>query len=62
MISALKEYNEMVFKPLCKWMLGHWMGYLLFVAFCIAGYYIWFYRSDIKRFIKSKFKRNKEES
>lgn len=36
MFKALKEYNEMVFKPSCKWMKRHWKGYSVFTLVVYA--------------------------
>lgn len=62
MMNALKEYKETVWKPSWRWVKKHWKGYSVFLAICMFGPYVWWYWSDIKTFIKSKFKKNKEES
>ena len=62
MMNALKEYNEMVWKPSWKWLKKHWKFYTMFCVFIMAIELCCLYWSSIKRFVKSKFKRNKEES
>lgn len=62
MMNALKEYNEMVCRPSWKWMKKHWKGYTVFLVISVVGPYIWLYWSEIVRYIKSKFKKNEEES
>lgn len=62
MMNALREYNEMVMKPAWKWVEKHWKGYSVFLLICMTVPYIYLYWNDIRRFIKSKFKKNKEES
>ena len=66
MMRALKEYNEMVMRPSWKWLKKYWKGYSVFVLVIsvIGGFgpYLWYYRSDITEYIKSKFKNHEEES
>lgn len=62
MIEALKEYNEMVWKPSCKWLGRHWKGYSVFVAVLTIVPYLWFYWSDITEYIRSKLAKDEGES
>lgn len=59
MMRALKECNEMVMRPSWKWLRRHWKGYSVLL---VIVPYLWFYWSDITEYVKSKFKKNEEES
>lgn len=61
MIRALKEYNETVMKPSWNWMKKHWKGYSVFVISMVAVECIYFYWSNIKAYIRNKFKKAEEE-
>lgn len=62
MMRALKEYNEMVMRPSWKWLRRHWKGYSVLLVISMIVSYPWFYWSDITEYVKSKFKKNEEES
>lgn len=66
MMRALKEYNEMVMRPSLKWLKKHWKGYSVFVAVIsmIGGFGsdLWYCRSHITEYIRTKFKNHEEES
>lgn len=64
MMNALKEYNEMVWKPAWRWMKKHWKGLSVFYITVMLVEFIWLFGwyDDIKEIIKSKYKKFKEES
>lgn len=62
MMRALKDYNEMVWRPSWKWMKKHWKGYSVLLVISMIVPYLWFYWSDITEYIKNKFTKNEEES
>lgn len=62
MMRALKEYNEMIWRPSWKWLKKHWKGYSVFLVILMIVPYIWFYRSSITECIKRKFTKNGDES
>lgn len=61
MINALKDYNEMVWKPSCKWIKKHWKGYVFFIVILEVLYFMWFYWSSICDYFKSKFDKKSEK-
>lgn len=64
MMNALKEYNEMVWKPSWRWMKKHWKGFSVFYITVMLVEFIWLFGwyDDIKDFIKNKYKKFKGES
>lgn len=64
MMEALKEYNEIVWKPGWKWVRKHWKGYTVFCVLYLMAFYVWFFWDGIKaqaRDIKVKFNKSEEK-
>ena len=62
MMKALKDYCTEVWWPSWEWVKKYWKGYSVLVVAFMSLLYLWIYWSDIKEYIKSKFKKNEEES
>ena len=62
MMRALKDYNEMVWRPSWKWMKKYWKGYSVLLVISMIVPYLWFYWSDITEYINNKFTKNEGES
>ena len=56
-----KDYAEL-WKDTGRFYKKHWLGVIVMNAVIICGEFAYFYRNSIKDAVKSKFKKEKEES
>lgn len=50
MITAIKDYNNMIIKPQIAWIKKHWVAYLVFTGTVYAVTYLWVYTKTVKNF------------